>query len=122
MNGPKHQFAGAIAALAITQIDAEDKTSMLHHPAAAIPIGAVLGRLPDMIEPSLGNPNHRQFFHSVAMLGLLGTGMYKLYHWNPQDNLEKILRGLLLLGGAAYLSHLTLDSLTSRSLPLVGKI
>lgn len=86
-------------ALAITQIDAEDKTSVLHHPAAAIPIGAFLGRLPDMIEPTLGNPNHRQFFHSVTLLGLLGTGAHKLYHWEPQDNLDKVPRGLLLLGG-----------------------
>ena len=122
MNGPTHQFAGAVAALAITQIDAEDKTSVLHHPAAAIPIGAFLGRLPDMIEPSLGNPNHRQFFHSVAVFGLLGTGIYKLYHWDPQDNLDRVLRGLLLLGGAAYLSHLALDALTSKSLPLLGKL
>lgn len=79
MNGPTHQFAGAVAALVITQIDSEDKSTALYHPTAAIPIGAFLGRLPDMIEPSLGNPNHRQFFHSVAILGLLETGIYKLY-------------------------------------------
>ncbi len=122
MNGPTHQFAGAIAALAITQMDSEDNCTALHHPAAAIPIGAFLGKLPDMIEPSLGNPNHRQFFHSVAVLGLLGTGMHKLYRWDPQDNVEGLLRGLLLLGGAAYLSHLALDAMTSRSLPLIGKL
>ncbi len=122
MNGPTHQFAGAIAALGITQGDSEDKTTALHHPAAAIPIGAFLGRLPDMIEPSLGNPNHRQFFHSVAVLGLLGTGIHKLYRWDPQDNIDKLLRGLLLLGGAAYLSHLALDSLSSESLPILGKL
>ena len=122
MNGPTHQFAGAIAALAITQSDAEDKTSMLHHPAAAIPLGAFLGRLPDMIEPSLGNPNHRQFFHSVVVLSLLGAGVYKVYHWDPQSNLDKMLRGILLLGGAAYLSHLALDALTAKSLPIIGKL
>ena len=122
MNGPTHQFAGAIAALAIVQSDCEEKSTALHHPAAAIPIGAFLGRLPDMIEPSVGNPNHRQFFHSVVALGLLGTGMHKIYHWEPQDNTDKLLRGLLLLGSAAYLSHLALDALTSRSLPLLGKL
>ena len=122
MNGATHQFAGAVAALTITQIDSEDKSTASHHPAAAITIGAFLGRLPDMIEPSLGNPNHRQFSHSVAVLGLLGTGMYKLYHRDPQDEFEKLLRGLLLLGGAAYLSHLALDALTSKSLPLLGKL
>jgi inner membrane protein len=122
MNGPTHQFAGAIVALAITQTDANDKTSMLHHPAVAIALGAFLGRLPDMIEPSLGNPNHRQFFHSAAILGLLGIGIHKLYNRDPQSELDKLIRGLLLLAGSAYISHLVLDSLTSRSLPILGKL
>lgn len=39
MNGPTHQFAGAIAALVMTQNDTSEKTCALHHPAAAIPIG-----------------------------------------------------------------------------------
>lgn len=122
MNGPTHQLAGAIAALVMTQNDTSEKSSALHHPAAAIPIGAFLGKLPDMIEPALGNPNHRQFFHSIAVLGLLAAGMRKVYHWEPQDEVEKIIRGVLLVGGAAYLSHLALDALTSRSLPLVGRL
>ena len=122
MNGPTHQFAGAIATLAISQIDSEDKCTALHHPAATIPIGAFFGKLPDIVEPSLGNPNHRQFFHSVTALGLLGVGVHKLYRWEPQDNVERVLRGLLLFGGAAYLSHLALDAMTSRSLPLLGKL
>ena len=36
MNGSTHQFAGAIAALAITQIDSDDNCTALHHPAALI--------------------------------------------------------------------------------------
>ncbi len=122
MNGPTHQLAGAIAALVMTQNDTSEKACALHHPAAAIPIGAFLGKLPDMIEPALGNPNHRQFFHSIAVLGLLAAGMRKVYHWEPQDEVEKIIRGVLLVGGAAYLSHLALDALTSRSLPFVGRV
>jgi len=122
MNGPTHQFTGAIAALVMTQSDTSEKSCILHHPAAAIPIGAFLGRLPDMIEPALRNPNHRQFFHSVTVLGLLATGIHKVYHWEPQEEFEKIVRGVLLIGGAAYLSHLALDALTSKSLPLVGRL
>ncbi len=121
MNGPTHQFAGAIAALVITQEDRSEKSYALHHPAAAVPVGAFLGRLPDIIEPALGNPNHRQFFHSVTALGLLAAIMHKAYYWEPQDEFEKIVRGVLVIGGAAYLSHLALDALTSKSLPLVGK-
>ena len=122
MNGPTHQIAGAIAAFAITQNDNSEKSGVLHHPSAAIPIGAFLGRLPDMIEPAFRNPNHRQFFHSITVLGLLTTGMHKAYHWEPHDEFEKIVRGVLLIGGAAYLSHLALDALTSKSLPLIGRL
>jgi len=122
MNGSTHQLAGAVAALVVTQKDTSSKYGALHHPAAAIPIGALLGKLPDMIEPALGNPHHRQFFHSIAVFGLLATGMHKIYHWEPRDDFEKIIRGILLVGGAAYLSHLALDALTSRSLPLVGRL
>jgi membrane-bound metal-dependent hydrolase YbcI (DUF457 family) len=75
-----------------------------------------------MIEPALGNPNHRQFFHSFVVLGSLSAGMHKVYHWEPQDEVEKIIRGVLLVGGAAYLSHLALDALASRSLPFVGRV
>ncbi|ANO50823.1 metal-dependent hydrolase [Woeseia oceani] len=122
MNGPAHQFAGTVAAMLTTQFDSEKNCTALHHPAAAAPIGAFLGKLPDMLEPSFRNPNHRQFFHSVAVLGFLGVGMHKLYRWHPQDDSKKLLRALLLIGGAAYLSHLALDAMTSRSLPLLGKI
>lgn len=104
------------------QLTATELKPTLHHPAAAIPIGAFLGKLPDMIELALGNPNHRQFFHSFVVLGLLATGMRKVYHWEPLGEVEKIIRGVLLVGGAAYLSHLALDALTSRSLPFVGRV
>lgn len=74
MNGPAHQLAGAMAALVMTQNDVSERSGALHHPAVAISVGAFLGKLPDMIEPALGNPNHRQFFHSVAVLSLLIAG------------------------------------------------
>ena len=122
MNGPTHQFAGAIAALVMTQNDSSEKSGVLHHPAAAISAGAFLGQLPDMIEPALGNPHHRQFFHGITILCALGIGVHKAYRWEPQNEFEKIVRGVLLVGGAAYLSHLALDAITKRSLPLVGRL
>lgn len=122
MNGPTHQFAGALTVLAITQNDSSEKSCPLHHPLAALQIGALLGKLPDMIEPALGNPNHRQFFHSITTFCLLTAGMHKVYHWEPKDEFEKVLRGFLLVGGAAYISHLILDALTKKSLPVFGRI
>jgi len=120
MNGPTHQFAGAMAALAITQNDTSEKSCALHHPAAAISVGAFLGRLPDMIEPALGNPNHRQFFHSFGFAGLLGYGLYQLHQkWQPQDEVEKVAKNIALIAGSAYLIHLAMDSTTPKSLPLI---
>jgi membrane-bound metal-dependent hydrolase YbcI (DUF457 family) len=121
MNGPAHQLAGAVAAIAICTKDQEHKASPLHHPIAAGAVGALLGKLPDILEPALRNPHHRQFFHSFAMLGLVGWGVHKVHQWEPEDDFERLLRSLLLIGGVAYLSHLVLDALTSRSLPLVGR-
>ena len=40
----------------------------------------------------------------------------------PHDDVKKLLRGLLLLGRTAYLSHLALDALTSRALPILGEL
>ncbi len=122
MNGPTHQLAGAVAAIAISANDHEHKSSPLHHPVAAGTVGALLGKLPDALEPALRNPHHRQFFHSFAMLGLVGWGVHKVHQWEPEDDLERLLRGLLMVGGIAYLSHLALDALTSRSLPFVGRV
>ena len=122
MNGPAHQLAGAVAGIAISAYDHEDRTGHLYHPVAAGTVGALLGKLPDMIEPAVWNPHHRQFFHSFAVLGLVGWGMHKIHQWEPEDDFERLLRGFLLVGSAAYLSHLALDALTSRSLPLVGRV
>ena len=74
--------------------------------------------LPDLFEPAV-NPNHRQLFHSVAMFGAIGYGMWKLNHWKPEDDWQRLLRVLGLVGGAAYLSHLARDAFTAKSLPMI---
>lgn len=93
----------------------------LPHPVVAAPLSALLATLPDIIEPALKNPNHRQFFHSVLFAAILGWGTYKIYQWKPETQLEEILRCVLLIGGTAYLLHLVADAFTKRSLPLIGK-
>ena len=121
-NRAAHQLAGAFAGFAVWAADHPERESGLHRPFAAGTLGAVLARLPDLIEPATNNPHHRQFFHSVVVAGAVMVGVRKLFEWAPEDDLEKLLRGVLLVGGAAYLSHLALDAVTSRSLPLVGKL
>ena len=122
MNGPAHQLVGVLVGMATAARDDEHKSSHLHHPLAAGAIGAFFGKLPDVLEPALRNPHHRQFFHSFTFLGMVGWGVHRVSQWEPRGELEKWLRGLLLIGGLAYMSHLVADAFTSQSLPLVGRL
>lgn len=121
-NGLAHSVVGGLSGLAVAVLDKEDNGNSYHNTLPAIGMGAVFGKLPDVLEPSLKNPHHRQFFHSLVILGLVGYGTKKVYDWQPKDSLESILRFLALCAGAAYMSHLLLDAMTSRSLPLMGKV
>ena len=80
--------------------------------------GFTLGTLPDLFEPAT-SPNHRRFFHSLTFAALLGVGAYKLYHWQPETDADKLLRALGLVGIGAYLIHLAMDATTAKSLPLI---
>ncbi|MGI2071561.1 metal-dependent hydrolase [Shewanella baltica] len=70
----------------------------------------------------MGNPHHRQFYHSVLVLTALGVEIKNLYEWQPEEAMDKYLRGLGLIAGCAYVSHLFCDAITPRSLPLIGKL
>ncbi|TAM43568.1 MAG: metal-dependent hydrolase [Gammaproteobacteria bacterium] len=89
-------------------------------PLGAAALAAALTNLPDVLEPSLNNPRHRAFFHSVVFAGLVAYGMHKTHEWKPETPIEELVRFALLVGGGAVLVHLALDALTPRSLPLVG--
>ena len=121
-NGLTHSVVGGLSGLAVAVLDKNEDGNSYHNPLQAIGMGAVFGKLPDVLEPSLKNPHHRQFFHSLTTLGFVGYGTKKVYDWQPQDTLESVIRFLTLCAGVAYMSHLLLDAVTSRSLPLIGKI
>ena len=87
-------------------------------PIAVGAAAACLPSLPDVLEPAL-HPNHRKFFHSVALFAGLGYGLHRLYKWEAEDDLQRLLRVAGLLAGAAYLAHLTRDAFTAKSLPLI---
>lgn len=82
-------------------------------------LGAALGTLPDILEPAK-HPNHRQFFHGWVFAATLAYAGYKLYEWKPEEAWQKTARMLGLIAISAYLIHLSMDSLTPKSLPLVG--
>ncbi|MEX2523726.1 MAG: metal-dependent hydrolase [Gammaproteobacteria bacterium] len=80
-------------------------------------VATLTARLPDIIEPAC-HPNHRQFFHSLAFAGTISYGMYRLYEWEPESDLDKTLRLAGLAAGASYLIHLLLDARTPKGLPV----
>lgn len=121
MNGPAHQLGAGLAAFFIhSHREAQNGESTLKPLVSGI-AAAGLGKLPDHLEPAI-HPNHRQFFHSVVMAGMVGYGMYKAYKWQPEEPGLQLLRWALLIAGGAYLTHLVMDGCTTKSLPLVGKL
>ena len=79
---------------------------------------ACLPSLPDILEPA-HHPNHRRFFHSITFALVIGCGLRHVYKWETNDAWERFARGVLLVGGAAYLAHLARDAFTTKSLPLI---
>lgn len=118
-NGADHITAGALTGVAMVCHGQSMGENV--NPLLAIGASTVFSKLPDLIEPAT-NPHHRQFFHSVSLLMMLGYGLKKAYDWKPEDKGEQLLRFLTLCAGAGYISHLVLDGLTPRSLPLLGKM
>jgi membrane-bound metal-dependent hydrolase YbcI (DUF457 family) len=82
-------------------------------------LGALLGTLPDILEPAV-HPHHRQFFHGLLFAAILGYLGYKLYKWKPEEPWQEVARMVSLIAIGAYLIHLTMDAATPKSLPMVG--
>ena len=120
-NGKTHLVVGAAVGLTVALAD-NKKQAVSHHPVTAITVGSLFGKLPDILESSLGDPYHRQFCHSHLVLTALGVGLKHLYEWQPEEAIDKCLRSLVLIAGCAYVSHLLCDATTPRSLPLIGKL
>lgn len=116
-NATTHRAAAAAVVGGVSAyreyIDGKNTGSPLAHALLAW----LLGTLPDHIEPAY-HPNHRQFFHSWACAGLLGYGFYRLSQWETENEIQKLLKTLGLVGGGAYLTHLLMDATTTKSLPL----
>lgn len=118
--GKVHTQVGAAVGAAISLADKND-ISVINNPLIFGALGAVAGKLPDLLEPAI-NPHHRQFFHSYTTMGLVGFGLFKAFEWEPEDGVKQFTRSLILVAGAAYLSHLFLDMTTPRGLRVLGKL
>lgn len=118
MNRPAHMVIGglttAVAYAFIKNFLKEQPTpgEALFFAAA----GAFVGILPDVIEPAT-SPRHRGFFHSIALLSVLGYLAYRFF-WCKDLTKEKASATLAAFI-AAYGSHLILDGCTPAGLPLL---
>lgn len=119
-NAKTHMLLGAGVGVTAVLLD-KNKHPVSHHITIVPVVGAVMGKLPDILDPEF-HPNHRQFFHGVTLLTLLSAGLLKAYRWSPEEPFEKFIRGLMLIRGVAYLSHLICDASTPKGLPLLGKL
>lgn len=119
-NATTHRVVAGLTMLGLAANHEQATGKSTAMPVVAGCLASLLGTLPDLIEPAT-NPNHRQFFHSIVFATAVGYGIYKAYKWQPESQLEQIIRGLILITGGAYLAHLAMDFTTAKGLPLVGK-
>jgi inner membrane protein len=121
-NANAHILGAAITvgALHIAHDRAEERTAS-GLPLASAGLAGCLASLPDWLEPAI-HPNHRQVFHSVTFGALLVYAGARLYEWRPEDDLGEVARYVALIGIASYVTHLAMDALTSKSLPLLGRL
>lgn len=120
-NGSTHRLIAALAIGGTSLANEVAQGEVTGRPLVNASIASLLTNLPDLIEPA-SNPHHRQFFHSLAFGSLVASAGIKLYQWQPEEDLEKVVRQLLLVGCGGYLVHLIADSFTPRGLPVIGRM
>ena len=128
-SGNTHKLVGLSVGCALPLlVDSKNESFSLEHFALFAITGVGFGRLPDILEPALGNPNHRNFFHSIA-IGIV-ICYFAIWVWNSLDqkiSSERKKNGdvlyfiltFIFVALVAYLSHLALDGLTKKGLPII---
>lgn len=109
-----------MAAVQVAELNTERPPDLIES-LTSILIARGLASLPDKLEPAT-NPHHRQFFHSWLAAGGVAYLFRCLHRWDPVEPYKRIIRLIGKAACVAYLAHLALDSLTPRSLPLIGRV
>lgn len=76
--------------------------------------GAATALLPDILEPAC-HPNHRKFFHSLAAAAVVAWMMSGKH----TDEYSAALKALVTAAGLGWLSHVFLDALTPKCVPII---
>lgn len=115
----EHAQFNLFAVMATTAVVRSHETGILDGIPVAMGVAtALLPSLPDLLEPAV-HPNHRGFFHSVAMGVAVAYGMRRAYRWETKSDWERLARVVAMVGCAAYIGHLVRDAFSAKSLPLV---
>ena len=77
--------------------------------------GFATGCLPDGVEPAL-HPNHRSFFHSLTAGSAVAYVDWRAFDFENISDEAKLVIWVL---SAGYISHLLLDAVTPKALPLI---
>lgn len=118
-NAVTHRLGAALAVGTTIACIEKDDEFAVEKTLVASGIGYACGTLPDILEPALNNPDHRQFFHSIGVLGLAGYGFYRAFKWEPESLFENFLRIVAMGACGAYAVHLLMDARTPKGLPLI---
>ncbi len=116
-NRLEHEIIGALTGGIITLFNKGEAHKGIINPFTGMLVGKYAALLPDVFEPAF-HPNHRKFFHSWMFLSLVGLSLYNAWKTKPVTTAKQIGKWFLLIGGAAYASHLLRDSITPKGLPL----
>ena len=122
MSSAAAHYAGGLASGLVTsfldQNPAEERLML----GAILTASAVIGaKLPDVVEPAI-HSHHRQFFHSLLVLGGAVYAARWLWKWQPETTEQRCLRAALCGLLVGYCSHLGMDAFTPRSIPAIGLI
>jgi len=119
MNAAHHKAGSGLAVTTFVAIHDLSKHGRITERTVLCGVLAThLGSIPDWIEPATC-PNHRKFFHSFFVLGLVAYGGYKLYQWEPEEDWQKVLKWVGLVAAVGYGTHLLMDARTPKGLPLI---
>jgi hypothetical protein len=114
-NGAEHGIQGAIDGLGMYVRIKNTKQAELtiQGVIGSLMLGGFAGILPDILEPP-SEPNHRGFFHSKALLGILTDWSQKI---QKSQNLTEEQKLVISIFSEAYRDHLALDSNTPKGIP-----
>lgn len=113
-----HVTGGFVAGLAGTFLDQNPTDERLLLGSLLTGSAITASKLPDILEPAI-HSHHRKFCHSwLVLLGAVGAGLW-LWNWRPTTVELRQLRAVLLGALLGYTSHLGMDAMTPRGLPLI---